>query len=81
MTNKAKKDDLSFEAALAELEGIVTDMEQGDLPLEQALQKFERGIQLTHISQQKLQQAQQKVQILMQQQGEASLVPFEPDQD
>ncbi|MDF2178026.1 exodeoxyribonuclease VII small subunit [Aliiglaciecola sp. CAU 1673] len=81
MTNRKKNDELSFEAALAELEGIVSKMEQGDLPLEEALQQFERGIQLTKISQAKLQQAQQKVQVLMEQQGQADLVPFDSDQE
>jgi len=67
MTSRKKNDTLSFEQAMQELEGIVANMEQGELPLEDALQQFERGIALARLSQQKLKDAEQKVQILMSQ--------------
>ena len=66
----------SFEASMQELESIVKQMEQGDLPLEDALKKFERGIQLARQSQQTLKQAEQKVQILMSQNGQEQLAEF-----
>ena len=70
----------SFEETLTELEAIVNDMENGDLPLNQALEKFERGIKLSRLSQQSLEQAQQKVQILLRENGEDTLADFsEPD--
>ncbi|WP_189405883.1 exodeoxyribonuclease VII small subunit [Alteromonas halophila] len=70
----------SFEESLAELESIVNDMENGDLPLNEALEKFERGISLSRLSQQSLERAQQKVQILLKENGEESLADFsEPD--
>ena len=53
----------SFEKALSELEQIVTRLESGDLPLEEALNEFERGVQLARQGQAKLQQAEQRVQI------------------
>ena len=62
---------------MQELESIVNQMEQGELPLEDALQSFERGIQLARHSQQKLKQAEQKVQVLMSQNGQESFLPFE----
>ena len=62
---------------MQELESIVKQMELGELPLEDALQRFERGIQLARHSQQKLKQAEQKVQILMGQNDQASLQPFD----
>lgn len=82
MTSRKKTENLSFEEALKELEQIVEQMEQGELPLEQALQQFERGVELTRLSQNRLRQAEQKVQQLLQQQGQAELVPFsdEPTQ-
>ncbi|SPW36522.1 exodeoxyribonuclease 7 small subunit [Escherichia coli] len=46
----------SFEKALSELEQIVTRLESGDLPLEEALNEFERGVQLARQGQAKLQQ-------------------------
>ncbi|MGD8998932.1 MAG: exodeoxyribonuclease VII small subunit [Granulosicoccaceae bacterium] len=61
-TNKA--DSFDFEAALAELEGLVERMEQGEIPLEESLKDFERGIALTRQCQQALKQAEQKVQTL-----------------
>ncbi|POT98075.1 MULTISPECIES: exodeoxyribonuclease VII small subunit [Enterobacteriaceae] len=77
----AKKNDApaSFETALTELEQIVTRLESGDLPLEEALSEFERGVQLARQGQTKLQQAEQRVQILLSEQDEAPLTPFTPD--
>lgn len=66
-----------FEQAIAELESIVSQLESGDLELEQSLKLFERGIELTRISQSKLQDAEQKVQILMEKQGALELQPFQ----
>jgi len=63
---------------MQELETIVSQMEQGDLNLEDALQRFERGIALARQSQQKIKQAEQKVQILMEQNGQTSLIDFDP---
>ncbi|MFT5674152.1 MAG: exodeoxyribonuclease VII small subunit [Paraglaciecola sp.] len=77
MTNRKKAENLTFEESMQELESIVKQMEQGELPLEDALQRFERGIQLARHSQQKLKQAEQKVQILMNQNGQTSLQPLD----
>lgn len=76
MTSRKKNENLSFEEALNELEQIVEQMEQGELPLDKALQQFERGVELTRLSQNRLRQAEQKVQQLLQQQGQSELVPF-----
>lgn len=74
-----KKADLSqFEQQLAELEQLVGQLEQGDLSLDDSLKQFERGIQLARQSQLQLQQAEQKVQILLQQHGEEQLKSFSP---
>ena len=53
-----------FEAALAELEQIVLRLEQGDLPLEESLRQFERGVALTRSCQKALRQAEQKIRVL-----------------
>ncbi|MGQ0384575.1 MAG: exodeoxyribonuclease VII small subunit [Gammaproteobacteria bacterium] len=55
-----------FEAALAELEQIVQRLEQGDLPLEESLRQFERGVALTRSCQKALRQAEQKIRVLSQ---------------
>lgn len=70
----------TFEQSMQELESIVKHMEQGDLPLEEALKQFERGIQLARESQQTLQQAEQKVQVLMRQNGEDTLTELDRSQ-
>jgi exodeoxyribonuclease VII small subunit len=54
----------SFEAALAELESIVTSMESGELSLEQSLAAYRRGAQLLQLCQSELRNAQQQVKIL-----------------
>lgn len=70
----------SFESAIAELETIVQQLETGDLELEQSLKLFERGIELTRMSQTRLQDAEQKVQILMEKQGQLELQSYQSDQ-
>lgn len=72
-----KIENMSFEASVEELETIVNQLEQGDLPLDKALAQFERGIGLARNGQQKLQGAQQKVDILMNNNGETTLTPFD----
>ncbi len=73
--------DISFEQALQRLELIVVKLEQGELPLEQALEQYEQAVSLARVSQQKLQQAEQKISKLLQQQGQESLVAFQPQED
>lgn len=70
-----------FEQSLAELEAIVEKLEQGELSLDESLQHFERGVQLTRICQTALKQAEQKVEILMRktgQDGGFGAEPFDP---
>jgi exodeoxyribonuclease VII small subunit len=70
-----------LEKSLEELEALVTRLESGDLPLEQALKEFERGVKLTRQCQSALQQAEQKVEILLKKTEQAEPVPFEPEED
>ncbi len=53
-----------FETALAELEGLVAEMESGSLALEQSLAAYKRGVELTRICQERLTQAEQQVKVL-----------------
>ncbi len=73
----------NFESALGELESLVERLERGDLPLEEALQTFERGVELTRHCQGALKSAQQKVEILLKRGsaagvGQAEAAPAEP---
>jgi exodeoxyribonuclease VII small subunit len=71
-----KKTASLFEDSMDELEKLVEQMEQGDISLEESLKAFERGIKLTRTCQQALQEAEQKVQILLEKNGQQTLEPF-----
>ncbi|MDX7999090.1 exodeoxyribonuclease VII small subunit [Xenorhabdus sp. Reich] len=66
----------AFETSLKELEEIVIRLESGELPLEDALNEFERGIQLARQGQKTLQQAEQRVQILLNHDAQSPLDEF-----
>ncbi len=74
---KKKLENLSFEESLSELETIVQSLEHGDLSLEESMAIFERGLNLSQLSQVKLQAAEQKVQILLEKNGSAQLTDFD----
>ena len=61
------------------METIVENMEQGDLPLEEALKSFETGVNLVRNCEDKLKSAEQKVQILMQSGNKTELRAFDPE--
>lgn len=65
-----------FEQALQQLETLVQQMEGGNLTLEQSLQAFEQGVGLTRQCQQALTQAEQRVQVLLEQNGQSVAQPF-----
>lgn len=67
-----------FEAALAELEALVEQLERGELSLEQSLRDFERGVQLARSCQMALKGAELKVQQLVEQDGQLRLEGFDP---
>jgi exodeoxyribonuclease VII small subunit len=66
-----------FEKALAELESLVEQLESGDLSLDQSLQQFKRGVELTRHCQGVLEQAQQTVEQLLDPADAGSAVPFD----
>ena len=70
-----------FEKYLAELEAIVEKLETGDLPIEESLKSFEKGIALTRDCQGALDAAQARVDILLKRDGAASLERFDADED
>lgn len=72
---------INLEKALADLEGLVEELESGDLPLEKAMKKFEEGIKLTRSCQKALKDAAQKVEILLKSAGDESLEDFATEED
>jgi exodeoxyribonuclease VII small subunit len=70
-----------FEAALTELEKIVEKMESGEQSLEEALKAFQRGIELARTCQQGLKEAEQRVEKLLAENGEARIEPYTDEAD
>ena len=75
----ARKKAADFETSLAELQTLVERLESGELSLEDSLGAFEQGIRLTRDCQASLAQAEQKVQQLLERDGELQEVPFDTD--
>lgn len=75
----ANREQPDFEAALKELEAVVAALEQGDVSLDAALAHFERGVKLTRICQQALRAAEQKVEILLKEDGVERVESFTPE--
>jgi exodeoxyribonuclease VII small subunit len=78
---KSKQKLPDFEQSLTELEALVAKLEQGDVPLEDALKTFERGVALTRQCQTALRTAQQKVEVLLARNGEEIVEEFADDED
>ena len=77
---KSKSKLPDFEQSLTELEALVAKLEQGDVPLEEALKTFERGVALTRQCQAALRTAQQKVEVLLARNGEESIEALSDDE-
>ena len=75
----ARKKAADFETSLAELQTLVERLESGELSLEDSLGAFEQGIRLTRECQSALAQAEQKVQVLLERDGELQEAPFDAD--
>jgi exodeoxyribonuclease VII small subunit len=72
----------SFEQSIKQLEEIVRELESGDLPLDQALKKFEEGMELSRFCSQKLEETERRITLLMQdEKGRVIEKPFPPGAD
>ena len=78
MTKKDNKE-FDFEKALENLEELVSSMENGELSLEDSLKAFETGIKLTRECQTALKKAEQKVQILINEEGDTEDAKLEDE--
>lgn len=65
-----------FEALLDRLRGVVEELEQGELPLEESLARFEEGVTLSRLAASKLESAERRVDALIEEGGALKLVPF-----
>lgn len=67
----------NLETSLAEITALIDKMEKGELTLDESLTQFERGITLIKHCQKTLNEAEQKVQMLIQDNHQEALVPYE----
>ena len=74
-----KTETLDFEHSMLELETLVERMERGEQSLEDSLKDFERGIALTRDCQKSLQETEQKIQQLIEKNGQDELVDFDEE--
>lgn len=78
-SSNASKTPPDFEQSMEELESLVVAMESGELSLEQSMERFERGIQLTRACQKSLSDAEQRVKMLIKKAGKEQLIDFDAD--
>lgn len=76
---EAKEPELSFEAALVQLEAIVESMESGEVPLAELLARFEEGNKLLKLCEARLKDAELKIEQLKKQKGGAAFTKFETE--
>ena len=70
--------EVKFEEALKKLEKIVSNLEAGDISLEESMSKYEAGVKLVRLCQKKLNEAKKKIEILIKtKDGKVKLEPFE----
>jgi exodeoxyribonuclease VII small subunit len=69
----------SFESGLLELEQIVKEMESGDLPLERALELYEKGMRLSETCRKQLEAAETRIEMLVRKGDKVMPEPFRPD--
>jgi len=73
----AAKKKLTFEERLQQLEALIAKMESGEMPLEEAMQQYEAGLNALNALEKELTAAQQRLTVLRQQNGEDIEVPME----
>ncbi|WP_219836448.1 exodeoxyribonuclease VII small subunit [Paenibacillus sp. R14(2021)] len=73
-----EKEEISFEAAMERLEGIVSKLESGDVPLETAIELFQEGMKLSQLCGSKLEQVERKIEVLIETENGLHRKPFAP---
>ncbi len=76
MTDSIKKEQLSFEEAMEKLEAVVNKLEEGDVPLEEAITMFQEGMSLSKICHDKLITVERQMDEILKIDGEVELVSF-----
>lgn len=72
-------EELNFEEAISRLEDIIEDLENKDMPLNEALAEYEEGVKLSKFCSNKLQQAEEKIEIIKDQNGKVELENYQEE--
>lgn len=72
---------VTFEEAMEKLENIVDQLEAGEIPLEKAIQLFQEGMELSKLCHQKLESVEEKIQVLMEENGELVKKPMNVEEE
>lgn len=75
------KEALSFEQIVEQLSSVVAQLEDGDLPLEQALRTFEQGVALSRLGTKRLDEAERRIELLLQEAPGVQTRPYEEEQE
>ncbi|WP_209123094.1 exodeoxyribonuclease VII small subunit [Alkalihalobacillus sp. BA299] len=78
--SEQKKEELSFEEAINELESVVDKLEQGDVPLEEAISMFQQGMNLSKLCHDKLSVVEKQLEQILTEDGTLEEVTFQEDQ-
>jgi exodeoxyribonuclease VII small subunit len=71
-----------FEDSLEELEGIIDELESGELPLDKMIERYERGVETLELCRKVLDEAEKKIEVLVKRSdGKVETEPFDPDAD
>ncbi|MBN6186009.1 exodeoxyribonuclease VII small subunit [Aneurinibacillus sp. BA2021] len=76
-----KKAEIPFEEAMKQLEDVVQQLEAGDVPLEKAIELFQNGMELSRLCSRKLTDVEQKIELLLEQEGEQTRIAFQLEED
>lgn len=79
--NEKALEELNFEEALKRLEEVVQKLEDGEVPLEKAIDFFQEGMQLARLCDEKLGKVEQKIEMLLEEGGDFVKKPFELGDD
>ena len=75
------RETLSFEQITEQLSAVVAQLEDGDLPLEQALRTFEQGVALSRLGTKRLDEAERRIELLLQDAPGVQTRPYEEEQE
>jgi len=76
--SKEELQEVSFEEAMERLEDIVSQLENGDVPLEKAIDLFQEGMKMSQLCGAKLEQVEKKIEVLIESEGGLIKKPFAP---